>query len=97
MEMKRTYTIQENGQVTLPNEWREKFGLKKGDEVVFEETEQGLLVSPRKAILAKLLDEISDDLQAKGVTLEELMRDGRKIREDILKEKYGIDSTSDNE
>lgn len=95
--MKRTYTIQENGQVTLPMEWRERFRLKKGDEVTFEETAEGLLISPRKAVLARLLDEISDDLQAKGVTLEELMRDGRKIRADILKEKYGIETTADGD
>ena len=44
---KRLYTIQENGQVTLPIEFRQKFGLKKGDVVVFKETEEGLLISPR--------------------------------------------------
>ena len=89
--MKRTYTIQENGQVTLPQEWREKYGLKKGDVVVFSETEDGLVVSPREAVLMRLLDEIGDELDAKGVTLEDLVRDGRKLRGEILKKKYGID------
>lgn len=97
METTRTVTIQENGQVTLPDEWREKFGLKIGDKVLFAETERGLLIIPRKALMARLLGEISNELQAKGVTLEELMRDSRKIRGEILKEKYGIDITADNE
>jgi AbrB family looped-hinge helix DNA binding protein len=97
MEVKRTYTIQENGQVTLPTEWREKYGLHKGDEVIFEETDQGLLVNPRKAILARLLNEMSEELQAKGITLEELMQDGRAIRAQLLKEKYGIDVSPDDE
>jgi AbrB family looped-hinge helix DNA binding protein len=89
--VKRTYTIQENGQVTLPREWREKYGLKKGDVVVFRETEEGLVISPREVALMNLLDEIGDTLKAKGITLEDLIRDGRKIRGEILKEKYGIE------
>jgi AbrB family looped-hinge helix DNA binding protein len=35
MTMKRTYRIQENGQITLPAEWRDRLGLKKGDLVEF--------------------------------------------------------------
>jgi len=89
--MKKTYTVQENGQVTLPAEWREKYGLKKGDVVVFEETDQGLLVSPRVVLAMKLLDEIGAELQAKGVTLEELIASGRDIRQEIYNEKYAPD------
>ena len=89
--MKKRYTIQENGQVTLPAEWRDRFGLKKGDEVVFEETDQGLLISPREAILLRLLDEIGDELRENNVTLETLMQDGREIRSKLLKDMYGID------
>ncbi|MBP8973653.1 MAG: AbrB/MazE/SpoVT family DNA-binding domain-containing protein [Anaerolineae bacterium] len=95
--MKRTYTIQENGQVTLPAEWREKVGLKKGDVIVFRETEDGLLISPREALLMHLLDEIGDELQQRGVTLEDLLRDGRAIRTQLLEEKYGIDAGPEDE
>jgi AbrB family looped-hinge helix DNA binding protein len=91
VQMKKRYTIQENGQVTLPAEWRDKFGLKKGDEIVFEETDQGLLISPREAILLQLLDDIGDELRDKKVTLEALMQDGREIRGKLLKEMYGIE------
>lgn len=91
VDVKRTYIIQENGQVTLPLEWREKYGLKKGDVVVFEETDNGLLINPRQALVGRLLDEIGEELKAKGITLEDLMASGREIRGQILKEMYGID------
>ena len=71
--MRRTYSIQENGQVTLPAEWRERLGLKKGDLVEFVETEQGLLVMPRVAVAADALDRIADALRAQGVSLEDLL------------------------
>ena len=89
--MKRAYTIQENGQVTLPSEWREKYGLKKGDFVVFEETQDGLLISPREVLALKLLDEIGEALEAKGITLDELIESGREIRQKIYDEKYRTD------
>lgn len=89
--MKKTYAIQENGQVTLPVEWREKYGLKKGDLVAFTETEQGLLVTPRQVVVAGLLDEIGEALKAKGITLEELIESGRDIRQEIYDEKYAAD------
>lgn len=88
MEVKRAYTIQENGQVTLPVEWREKYGLKKGDIVSFVETEQGLLVVPRVVLAMKLLDEIGEELKRRGVTLEQLMEDSEQIRQEIYEERY---------
>lgn len=92
---KKTYVIQERGQVTLPKEFREKYGLKKGDEVVFRETEDGLLIRPREAEVMKLLDELGEALREKGITLEELMESGREIRSDLLKTMYGLEP--DNE
>ncbi len=72
--MKRTYSIQENGQVTLPVEWRERLGLKKGDVVEFVETEQGLLVLPRVTVAADALDRIANALRAQGLSLEDLLQ-----------------------
>jgi AbrB family looped-hinge helix DNA binding protein len=96
MEVKRTYTIQENGQVTLPAEWLRKYGLKKGDIVSFSETQDGtLIVVPRIVLAMNALDEIGDALKAKGKSLEDLMERGRDIRADLLKEKYDIDASED--
>lgn len=36
-------TIQDNGRVTLPQSWRERFDLTKGDQVVVVEDESGNL------------------------------------------------------
>lgn len=43
--------LQANGQVTLPGEFREKYGLKKGDETVFREIAGGLLIDARVLFL----------------------------------------------
>ena len=88
---KKNYTIQENGQVTLPLEFRKKYGLKKGDVVIFKETDDGLLISARETLAMNLLDEIAEVLQEKGITLDELLAAGRDIRQEIYDEKYARD------
>lgn len=90
---KKIYTIQDNGQVTLPIEFRKKYGLKKGDAVVFKETDEGLVISPREALAMKLLDEIGEALKKKGITLEEMIADGEEIRKELIREKYGLADT----
>lgn len=89
--MNRDYTIEENGHVLLPPEWWEKYGLVKGETVALVETANGILITSRKALVSKLLDELGDELRARGVTLDELIESGRDIRAELLKEKYGID------
>ena len=88
---KNIYIIQENGQVTLPIEFRRRYNLNKGDAVVFRETEEGLLISPKEALVMKLLDEIDEGLKAKGITLDELISSSRQIREEIYNEKYAAE------
>jgi AbrB family looped-hinge helix DNA binding protein len=85
---KNIYIIQENGQVTLPLAFRRRYNLKKGDAVVFKETEEGLLISPKEALVMKLMDEIDEGLKARGITLDELIASGREIRQEIYDEKY---------
>lgn len=85
---KNVYIIQENGQVTLPIEFRRRYNLGKGDAVVFKETAEGLLISPRETLVMNLLDELNEGLKAKGITLDELIASGREIRQEIYDEKY---------
>ena len=87
--------VQEKGQVTIPVEIRRKLGLKKGDMVAFVETEDGVLISSREAVVTRALDRIGEMLLEKGITLEEMMESGREIRRDLVKEMYGLDPALD--
>jgi bifunctional DNA-binding transcriptional regulator/antitoxin component of YhaV-PrlF toxin-antitoxin module len=89
---KTVYIIQENGQVTLPIEFRCRYNLKKGDAIVFKETAEGLPIGPREALGMKLLDEIGDELEARGISLDERIASGRDIRREIFDEKYASES-----
>ncbi len=83
--------IQQNGQVTIPIEIRRKWGLEPGDLVAFVETEAGVLIIPHaEGVAMESLDQIGEALKAKGITIEEMMEDGREIRGQLLEEEYGI-------
>jgi len=91
MVARKNYTIQENGQVTLPLDFRKKYGLKKGDVVVFKETDAGLLIDIKETLALSLMDQLGDALQARGITLDELIASGQEIRQAIRDEKYAQD------
>lgn len=85
--------VEENGQVTLPAEVRERLGLKEGDVVAIMETPDGVLITPQEIIATRALDAIGSSLRDQGLALEDLIESGRTERDDLIREQYGIDST----
>lgn len=45
--MGETTRVTDKGQTTIPQELREKYGIRPGDEVVWNDTEQGLVIKKR--------------------------------------------------
>lgn len=82
--------IQEKGQVTIPTKIRKKLNLRKGDMVMFVETEAGVLIKPAELIVADALDKIGQSLKADGISLEKWNERSRDVRAQLLKEMYGI-------
>lgn len=83
--------VQEKGQVTIPSRIRKKLKLKKGDLVIFEETESGAVIKPVEVLVADALDQIGKALQEKGVTIEEIIERGRELHGDLIASEYNLD------
>jgi AbrB family looped-hinge helix DNA binding protein len=83
--------VQEKGQVTIPSEIRRKLKLKKGDLVVFVETEAGVVIKPAEILVSGALEEIGRALEAKGIDLEELLERGRERRGELIEKEYGLE------
>jgi AbrB family looped-hinge helix DNA binding protein len=93
MNDRKLVRIQEKGQVTIPQEIRKKLGLKRGDLVAVMETPDGVFITPQQVVATKALDSIGDILKEKGLSLAELIAQGRDTRSDLLQETYGITKT----
>lgn len=65
------------GQITIPHAIRSQMGLRRGDRVLFDICEHGLLL--RKAVLSPVADlerlvrELTERLRRRGLTAEEVV------------------------
>lgn len=64
--------IQEKGQVTIPRQIRKKLNLKRGDLVVFVETEAGVIVKPASVVAT---DELRAEVTAVVRSIREKFND----------------------
>jgi AbrB family looped-hinge helix DNA binding protein len=64
--------IQEKGQVTIPRQIRKKLNLKRGDLVVFVETEAGVIVKPASVVA---FDELRAEVTAVVRSIREKFKD----------------------
>ncbi len=55
--MKNKITINERGALTIPAKMRETFGIKPNDELIIEDTEQGLLLRPAFSVPLEIYTE----------------------------------------
>lgn len=55
--MKNKVTINERGTLTIPAKMREAFGIKANDELIIEDTEQGLLLRPAFSVPVEIYSE----------------------------------------
>lgn len=76
--------VQEKGQVTIPLHIRRKLKLKKGNMVAFVETKDGVILVPVEMIASQALEQIGQALQGKVLSLDELIDQGRDIREELI-------------
>ena len=64
--------IQEKGQVTIPYRIRKKLNLKRGDLVIFVETDSGVMVKPASVVAA---DERHAEVKAIVHSIRERFKD----------------------
>jgi AbrB family looped-hinge helix DNA binding protein len=74
--MQNIVKVTRRGQTTIPAEFREKLGIKEGDELMVEATEKGLLFKP----IPKLED--CAGIYAKYGKVEEIKKEIDKLREE---------------
>ena len=84
-------TLRPRRQLTLPAEVCDVLGVQVGDRLEVSVVDGALLVRPKKAIALEALEEIRRAFAASRVTEEEVQAEGRRIREQLSRERYGLD------
>lgn len=80
--MSETTRVTEKGQATIPKELREKYGLEPGDDVIWIDTDEGIVVKKRTRTAGRGLL-ISEDVPAekREEVAEELAQRVRERRD----------------
>ncbi len=67
-------TVRDKGRITIPAEWRERYGFVEGSAVRVVAEEGRLVIYPSSLKrLHELLDRMAAQLTERGVTLEDLL------------------------
>lgn len=77
-------------QVTLPREICDQLGIGPGDVLELTVEDARLIARPRKTVAMEALKEIQQAFQRSGITEEELQQTGRRIRQEVARERYGV-------
>lgn len=72
--MTRTIQMRKKGSVTLPIELRKKYNLEEDDPITLIDTGEGIFLSPKRAVLPKLVNEIEALRKKHNISLEELIQ-----------------------
>jgi bifunctional DNA-binding transcriptional regulator/antitoxin component of YhaV-PrlF toxin-antitoxin module len=81
--------IGQNGQVTVPVEFRKEVTLGKGGKLVSVRMGDALVLVPQDSLLESISLRLQEAMKASGVTVEELKSGVQEQRAQIVKERYG--------
>jgi AbrB family looped-hinge helix DNA binding protein len=87
--MQPTVQIAERGQITLPKALRDQYAIKPGD--VFSVIDLGdgrLLLVPGPLSADRLADQIREQLESQGETLESMLKLARTVRDGNSKPRH---------
>ena len=72
--------MREKGQVTIPAGIRESLHLSKDSLLSVARVGQGILLTPTPSVFEGVSAKFSKSAEQKGITLENLLKDFKKIR-----------------
>lgn len=83
-----TLQIRKKGTITLPADLRRKYNLAEGEALTLIDLGEGaFLLSPRQLQVDKIANQISNQLEERGETLESMLLTLREVREDYVEKK----------
>lgn len=77
-------------QITLPREICDQLGIGTGDVLQLTVEDSTIIARPRKMVALEALKEIRQAFQRSGITDEELQETGRRVRQEVARERYGV-------
>lgn len=81
--------VDAEGNLALPMELRESLGLQIGDTLKVMQTDDYVLLIPKRLLVPEFAEYMSKLLAEKGLTVDDLLASGEEIRDELFRERYG--------
>jgi len=78
--MTKTVQVRKKGTLTIPSEMRKQYNIEEDDPITLVDTGEGIFLSPKRALLPKLVGEIESLMKKHKVSLDELIKNVQKER-----------------
>ena len=88
-EKESSVVLRPKRQVTLPKKICDRLGIETGDALELLVKDSVLIARPRKSVSMESLKEIQKAFKSSGITEEALQKAGRRVRQEITKERDG--------
>ena len=85
----KNIVLRDKRQLTLPRDICEQLGIGPGDRLTLYVEDGALVAKPNKTIALEALRELRESFKNSGISLKELLANGRRIRKELVKEYYG--------
>jgi len=72
--------MREKGQITIPANIRESLHLSRDSVLSVSRVGDGILLTPKPSVFESVSEKFSKAAKTKGITLEDLLKDLKKIR-----------------
>ena len=72
--------MREKGQITIPADIRESLHLSRDSVLSIAKVGDGILLTPKSSVFESVAAKFSKAASSKGITLENLLKDLKKIR-----------------
>ena len=86
--METVVQVRDRGEITLPAELREKYGIEVGDVFRLVDLDGVLVLTPMSPMVPELAREIERARLETGLSIEELLEGLREQRAQYMKDKY---------
>jgi bifunctional DNA-binding transcriptional regulator/antitoxin component of YhaV-PrlF toxin-antitoxin module len=90
-ELPTVLTLRDRRQITLPAEACAAMRLQIGDTLYATLEGDRVILRSRRARGLDALREIQRAFQESGISEEELLEEGRRVREELVREQYGAE------
>ncbi|HEX5418337.1 MAG TPA: AbrB/MazE/SpoVT family DNA-binding domain-containing protein [Chloroflexota bacterium] len=82
-------TVDEKGRISLPKPIRDALGIQPGSAVALILINGAVMIFPQDEQLVRLMEEARLSLEASGLTVQDLLDDLPRVRDELMNETYG--------